>query len=368
LDGNRGPGSLTGRANALTGRATVAKMPPPVTAEAQEPDPRVGAHGVRHLLSVLAADGIDVRPLRRAAGLDTLSGPYPRIPVRRAAAAWTEAVRLTGDEALGLHVAARLARGSLGALEYAVRHSSTVRQGLGQVVRYGRLAHDHAAFELVETPGEARLELQLPGAPALLPQSAQFFLGAVLGLLRDCTAGALRAREVWLAHEDPGNGDEYQRCLEATVRFAQPTRAIVLAPADLALPFREPDPALGEIVERDLERALEALPPVLTLAAAVRRLLAASLSTGEVESATVARGLGLSVRTLNRRLAAEGQSLKALRDEVRKELAVAWLRDTSREIADVAFLLGFSESSAFHRWFRRVQGATPGEFRRAATA
>jgi AraC-like DNA-binding protein len=328
-------------------------------------DPSVGAHGVRHLLAVLAADGVDVRPVRRAAGLEAAGGPYARIPVRRTAAAWTEAVRLTGDEALGLHAAERLARGSLGALEYAMRHSPTVRDGLAQVVRYGRLTHDLAAYDLVEATDEARLELQLPGAPALLPQSAQFFLGAVLALLRDATAGALRPLEVWFAHPDPGNGDEYRRSLGTTVRFAQPTRAIVFDPRDLALPFREPDPTLGEIVQRDLERALEALPPVQTFAAGVRRLLAETLSSGDVEAATLARRLGVSVRTMNRRLADDGQALKKLRDEVRKELAAGWLRDPAREIADVAFLLGFSESSAFHRWFRRVEGVTPGQYRRA---
>jgi AraC-like DNA-binding protein len=97
----------------------------------------------------------------------------------------------------------------------------------------------------------------------------------------------------------------------------------------------------------------------------VRSLLAKTLASGESEAATLARRLAVSVRTLNRRLATEGQTLKTLRDDVRRELALAWLRDPGREIADVAFLLGFSESSAFHRWFRRVVGVTPGEFRRA---
>jgi AraC-like DNA-binding protein len=329
------------------------------------PDPRVGAHGVRHLLAVLAADGVDVRAVRRAAGLGEVEGPYARIPVARTAAAWREAVRLTGNEALGLHVAERLERGRLGALEYAVRHSSDLRQGLGQLVRYGRLTHDLAAYGLVEGPHEALLELHVPGAPALVPQSAQFFLGALLAILRDCTGGRLQPREVCFVHAAPGAADVYERALGAPVRFGQAARAIVLETGQLALPFREPDPALGAIVQRDLERALSSLPVVQAFSTGVRSLLAKTLASGESEAATLARRLAVSVRTLNRRLATEGQTLKTLRDDVRRELALAWLRDPGREIADVAFLLGFSESSAFHRWFRRVVGVTPGEFRRA---
>jgi AraC-like DNA-binding protein len=322
---------------------------------------------VRHLLAVLAADGVDVAPLRRAGGLEQahLDDPDARVPLRSATAVWAEAVRVTGDPALGLHVADRLERGALGVLEYGVRHSATLRQGLAQIVRYGRLAHDLAAFELVEERGEARLELRTPGSPEPLAQSAQFLLAAVLALLRDCVEERLDLREVLFAHADPGNSREYRRILRGPVRFGQPGRAIVLESRQLALPLREADPALGRILDHYLERALAALPPAHSFPARVRRLVAESMSSTEPAVGTVARRLGVSVRTLNRRLAAEGESLSDLRNGVRRELAVAHLSDRQLGTAEVAFLLGFSEASAFHRWFRRVEGVTPGAFRRA---
>ena len=101
---------------------------------------------------------------------------------------------------------------------------------------------------------------------------------------------------------------------------------------------------------------------------AVRRVLMETLDLGQTAAATVARELGMSPRTLNRRLRAEGTWFRGILDAVRGERATALLRDPSVGIGEIAFVLGYSEPAAFHRSFKRWTGQTPLAFRRAARA
>jgi AraC-like DNA-binding protein len=117
-----------------------------------------------------------------------------------------------------------------------------------------------------------------------------------------------------------------------------------------------------------LERHADALqarvPDADSLAGRVRKCLIARLRDGEPEQPTIARALGLSERTLQRRLRAEHTTFAALLDQVRSELASMYLLDPQLAVFEVAYLLGFSEPSAFNRAFRRWTGKTPREFRR----
>jgi AraC-like DNA-binding protein len=108
---------------------------------------------------------------------------------------------------------------------------------------------------------------------------------------------------------------------------------------------------------------LDRVPAMTSLSHRVRRLVAAGLSSG-VDSQEVARRLYMSRRTLHRQLTGEGTSFKALVDDLRRELATRYLSERRMAIAEIGFLLGFSEASAFHRAFKRWFGSTPAEHRR----
>ena len=100
-----------------------------------------------------------------------------------------------------------------------------------------------------------------------------------------------------------------------------------------------------------------------SVGARVRELLAAQIREGEPEQAQLARSLGMSERTLQRRLRDEGLAFAALVDKVRTELAELYLSDPKLAVFEVAFLLGYSEPSAFNRAFRRWTGQSPSQFR-----
>jgi AraC-like DNA-binding protein len=122
------------------------------------------------------------------------------------------------------------------------------------------------------------------------------------------------------------------------------------------------------VIQRRLERSLTRLdrPADASTAARVRRLLIDGMGQETRSVATIAREMGLSARTLSRRLVEEATSFRIIQDEVRHQLAMALLSDASASIAEVAFFLGYSEPAPFHRSFKRWTGTTPQLHRRAS--
>lgn len=115
--------------------------------------------------------------------------------------------------------------------------------------------------------------------------------------------------------------------------------------------------------DREAARRVAEQPPLApTLLDALRRVIEAALPEGVPELPALAERLGCSARTLQRRLAAHGSSLRAVIDELRHELALRHLA-ADLSIAEVSFLLGFSQPSAFHRAFRRWTEQTPAQWR-----
>ncbi|HYY42110.1 MAG TPA: helix-turn-helix domain-containing protein, partial [Pyrinomonadaceae bacterium] len=172
-------------------------------------------------------------------------------------------------------------------------------------------------------------------------------------------------RSVSFQHPQPADTTEHRRIFRAPVHFDQPRNELVLDRALLALPLARADAGLCALLDRHAQELLARLPQRDDTTAQVRRLLSDALSGGDPNIAAVARQLGLSARTLQRKLRAEGTSYQDLLDLMRRDLARRYLQERDMAVCEVAYLLGFSGPSAFHRAFRRWTGVTPKEFRQA---
>jgi len=328
----------------------------------------VSTRVVRPIVAGLLALGADAEAALADVGLDaaTLADADARVPHAAAIALWLRAAEVTGLETFGLRVVEAMDLSALDVQMYAFLSSANLEEGIERITRYHRLNHDAAQIGLVRRDGEVAYRHQLPGGHRLPLVAAQFILGVVVKAVRTATGGAAEIREVRFQSPRPADVSEYERVLTTDVIFDAPDNEVAFPPSTLSVPHVKADPGLSAVLHRHAQALLDALPLVESLADRVRGLLAKELHAGNPSAAHVADLLGVSPRTLARRLAAEGTSHKELLDGVRAELAKRHLSESSLSVGEVAFLLGFSEPSAFHRAFKRWTGQTPASFRSAS--
>jgi AraC-like DNA-binding protein len=170
---------------------------------------------------------------------------------------------------------------------------------------------------------------------------------------------------VRLGHAEPRDTREHVRLLGPALRFGQPIMtAIAFDPADLDREIAQADRGLLPIVERHLQELLAAAPSETDWLAEIRNAVAESVPDGAPTIQTIAKRMGASVRTLQRRLGDHGVVFKDLVAETRRDLALRYLAHGTAELTEIAFLVGYSELSAFHRAFKKWTGETPQETKR----
>jgi AraC-like DNA-binding protein len=292
-----------------------------------------------------------------------------RVPESASREAWRLAMATTKDEAIGLHIAQWLPKGSLDLVEYAFRTSATLGDGLDRLAHYGRLINDRLAVHIVRTGPGVRFLMGVADTRPLHPQRAEFSIALALRLAREGTAMHLVPAEVLFAHEAPADATEHHEFFRSTIHFSGGVNGMVFSDADGARRLQAADSALGGVIRRRLDTALEKLdtrdqPTDVSTAARVRRLLIEGMGQEKRSVQAIGREMGVSPRTLSRRLVEEGTSFSDIQDQVRHQLALALLNDASVSIAEVAFFLGYAEPAPFHRSFKRWTGTTPQGYRR----
>ncbi len=285
-----------------------------------------------------------------------------RISPAQLLVAWSEAVRLTGDRQLALRIAEATPTGAFGIVEYVCRAAPTLGDALRQWVRYLNLLDDAVTVGLEVRGDRALLRVERESeAPA--PAAHELCWALVARNLRVLAQAPFRPLAVEFSHPAPGDVAAYRRFFDAPVLFDAEETQLVLPASAIDAPMTTADPGLLAVLTRaadDLLARADRDPPITSQ---VRRALHRALRSDDATVDRVARGLGLTGRSLQRRLRDEGTSFQDVRDDVRRALAQRYL-DDGLAIAEIAFLLGFSEPSAFFRAFKRWTGQTPLAHRR----
>lgn len=329
------------------------------------PEPYLTVRAARPIVSGLRNLGHDPGPILAAVGMDAtaLDDVDAHIPMSQGVGLLVRGVEMTGDQDLGLHLAERADLGTLDVHFYAMLSSPTLAGAYERLCRYQRLIHETTRVTLEVEGDRATLRHEMPGGLAVPRQSAEFIVAAWVRGGRAVTGQDWSPHEVRFAHPQPRDTGEHARFFRAPVHFATGENALILPVALLELPCVGADPALLAVLDRYAADRLELAPRSTHLADRARAGLAEELRGGEPSVERLASRLKMSVRTLNRALAAEQTSYRKLLDQLRRELAGRLLRDGRVAIPEVAFLTGFSELSAFYRAFKRWTGQTPAEFR-----
>ncbi len=330
-------------------------------------DVGVSSRVVRPVVAGLVAAGVDPVAVLTSVGLslEAITDPQARLPHGPVAALWDAAGTATGDPAFGLHVAEAMDLSAFDVQMYAYRCAPTVGEGLDAIVRFHRLTHDASQVAALEVGDALVLRHTLPGGHRLPAAAAQFVLAVAVLAARDAVEGPVPVRAVHLQAAAPDEASAHVRVFGVPPVFDAPHNEVVFPLAVRDLPHRAADPALGAILRRHGDALLADLPRVDGVVERVRSVLMHALRGGNPSADHTAARLHLSVRTLSRRLREHGTTHQQVLDGLRQELAERYLSDPSLSVQEVAFLLGFSEPSAFHRAFKRWTGRSPGALRTA---
>lgn len=194
------------------------------------------------------------------------------------------------------------------------------------------------------------------------PLLTDITFAALMELGRRNTGVQIVPERVELERPDDGSGvhEDYFGC---PIRFGAPRNILVLRGDDLDRPFRSHNPGLLEMLSPALAAALAELTAQGSISEQVKAVMKKMLPSGRPELRDLARELGLSERTLQRRVAEEGGSLRQLLSEARRELGRQLLLEPAMDIDEVAYLLGFEDCNSFYRAFRSWEGTTPARWR-----
>ncbi len=311
--------------------------------------------------------GLDRADLMRRAGFhdDDLRDPDARVPLRKMWALWQLAVEATHDEELALRVFGTTPLRSYGLVGYIMGNSRTLGEAFARLARHSRIVTEAVQLHWERDAAVGRIALgDVAGEPR---RAADGRLAFLVTAARELTGRPVAPREVALPYPRPGD----VTCLEATfgsnVLFDRAQAEIAFEGSDVDSAVIGADPTLGGYLDDLAERMLAAMPAAAEFQDRARRAIWSALREGRADLESVAARLAVSPRTLQRRLQAEGSSYAALLDTVRRELAIGLLRGRTLAVYEVAFLLGYSEPSTFHRAFRRWTGTSPRAFRKTAS-
>ncbi|HET8934894.1 MAG TPA: AraC family transcriptional regulator [Polyangiales bacterium] len=301
-------------------------------------------------------------PEEAVAPLDAMD-PDDRLPITAVHELLEGAISLTQDVDLGLKAAREIRLGDYGAVEYAARSAQTWGEAADVVARYLRLLNGALRFSVLEEGEQALIHLSssvaLPRAAADF-QSGAFHISGTYLWPPDFSP----TFEVWFTHPQPANTDEYERTFAGgTMHFAKPWSGFIVPRDYLSLPVPSADPQLHSLIRKHADSMLAELPRAQSLTERVRDLLANELSGGSPTAKQIARKVAMSERSLARHLQEEGTTFSALLEDLRRRMALRYVRHSELSFSEITFLLGFSQAAAFYRAFRRWTGQTPLEYR-----
>ena len=313
--------------------------------------------------------GVAGPDLLRAANIDPrrledIDGRLDRVEYDRAQ---TAALDLTGDEAFGLHLGERVIVRTFDVLADLASHAPTLRDAFQTFARFHRIVSDGPDTSLYEHDGVATVHYQFPrSSPRCNRLRAEFAMVGFLRMLRDFTRRDNHTvKAVYFEHAAPEYLDEYARIFGGAERFDHDFTGIEF---DRELLDRTQQPQNGElytVLESLAERKLSRVTREGGHAERLRDYLTSNALAERPQMDAVARSLGISVRSLRRRLDEEGVSYTSLLNEALATLAKRMLDDLRRSIYETAYAMGFSDPSAFHRAFKRWTGMTPTQYRQS---
>ncbi|MCC3312913.1 AraC family transcriptional regulator [Nocardia africana] len=302
--------------------------------------------------------GLNPHPLMRTVGIDPAAvadtdGWLPAEAINRLLElSATE----TACEDFGLRLAAARGISTLGPIGLVAREEPDVRSALEILLRHGNLHNEALNTRLTENNGLATVRVQAAPGATLGRQAVELVVAATCRILRDLLHEDWKPLTTCFTHPAPAAVDVHHRMLSDTIDFGCEFDGIVFYGRDLDATNPLADPLLRPYTRQYLQSLAV---PGDTTADQVRRAIESLLPTQRCSAAQVAHSLGMDRRTLHRHLTRTGETFSSILDTVRTDLAQRYVARQDRTMTEIAADLGFSELSAFSRWFHTRFGCAP---------
>ncbi len=320
-------------------------------------------------LETMTGFGVDPHALLREQGLGAglLANPEQLISARAAIRLLERSAAVTGCVTFGLRMAEGRALANLGATSLLIAHQPTLRQALATLMEFRARINSTLVLQIEEFGEQAILREDFAlRTPEPARQSSSLAVG-VLAKLCEVTLGERWSPQtVCFSHQAPPPEELpiFSRLFRCRPQFDQEFNGIVIAASDLD----QPNPKADDQLARQARQLIEAVmsPAERTTTQAVEQLIALLLPSGRATVQTCAASLGVTVRTLQRMLDAEGESFSALLHRARMQLATQYLANRRMRVTDVAQMLGYGSTGAFTRWHTQTFGKPPLRWRKGS--
>lgn len=277
---------------------------------------------------------------------------------------WLTAEALTGDHNLGLKAAKHIRPANLHVVGHAMSCSGSLKQALKRFIRFRHLFAEAAVMSLSENENNYlfSLEVETTGQPPAY-QAYDLCLASIVMLFRWIADDkSIAPDKVCFQHPQPSDDSFYRELFQCPVAFGQPTTSISFPKAVIERPVPIANEELASLLDDLAVKYLNSRQEE-KFAQVVRSTLITLLPKGEPSRAAAASALHISDRTLLRRLQKENTTYQEVLDLLREELAYGYLKREDLSLEETAYLLGFSDVSAFSRAFKRWTGNSPGQWR-----
>jgi AraC-like DNA-binding protein len=323
---------------------------------------------VRAVVEAVERTGLARSELRVRLPFDwcRLEQPESRLDFEQFGRVLAAAMDITGDEALGLHMAEHVTEGAVDLLAHMISHAPALRDGVATASQFVGLAMDGVIMTARDEGDTFTVRYAFPRfTPRADRMLAELFMGGLVRLARTFTDASVGPRLACFEHERPDHHAEYRRIFGENYRFGQAATSMAFNREIADRPQMHQHPELYDLLRTEAQRRLDRMTTNMRPTGRLRQHLLSVQPSRIPAISAVARELGMSERSLRRHLATEGTSYRDVLRSTLETSAGRLLRDPARTIKQTAVALGFANAAAFSNAFKRWTGMTPGEYRRA---
>lgn len=325
----------------------------------------IDAAAVRGHFQVLLDSGISKKALEDALGLtqNDLEIQDTRVPFLNNLKMLELGISfIRPDMALKLGTSVSLEK--LGVCGFIFKNCENLEELTYQFIRYQKLLHSISHYEFLKKQGVLKHSIKYPEFKKYTQLSTELGFSSIVHTIRNLTNKEKFFHELHFSYPQPQYVQEYKEIFRAPLRFNQKENAIFFKPEQFNTPIPQSQPYIKEVLINHANELLYQLETGGYFKNTVQKLVIENLSKGQVDIKMISTKLNMSRWTLTRKLKKEGITFQNLVNEVRKNLAANYLKDTDLSVNEIAFLMGYSEMGAFSRAFKTWTGKNPYSYRK----